>query len=76
MKEISILIGAGFSVPDKYLTRLGINEKLRIIKESEIEIGSNGNAFFLNGQVINGPRYCFRSELAANNCKMAKLPYL
>ena len=51
MKQISILLGAGFSVPDHYPTRWGINERLSRIDATEIIIHSGGSAFFLDGQV-------------------------
>ena len=49
MKQISILLGAGFSVPDKYPTRRELNERLSKIDASEIMIHTSGSALFLNG---------------------------
>lgn len=48
--NISFLLGAGFSVPDKYPTRCGINKRLRQISHEEIMIHSEGTAMFLNGR--------------------------
>lgn len=51
MRQISILLGAGFSVPDNYPTRWGVNERLRKIDASEISVDTGGPAIFLNGQI-------------------------
>ncbi len=48
--NISFLLGAGFSVPDNYPTRWGINKRLRQISHEEIMIHSDGTALFLNGR--------------------------
>ena len=50
MSQISILLGAGFSVPDKYPSRGTINARLSKIDASEIMVHTGGAAFFLNGQ--------------------------
>lgn len=48
--QLSFLIGAGFSAPDKYPTRKELNERLRKISHEEIMIHTDGYAMFLNGQ--------------------------
>lgn len=48
--QLSFIIGAGFSVPDKYPTRKELNERLRKISHDEIMIHTSGFAMFLNGQ--------------------------
>ena len=48
--NISFLLGAGFSVPDNYPTRWGINKRLRQISHEEIVIYSDGTAIFHNGR--------------------------
>lgn len=48
--NISFLLGAGFSAPDKYPTRKEINERLKKISHEEIMIHTDGTALFLNGQ--------------------------
>lgn len=45
--EISFLIGAGFSVPDKYPTRTEINKKMRNISHKKIKIDSTGYVRFI-----------------------------
>jgi len=50
---ISILTGSGFSVPDGLPTVSQLNQRLSNIQESEIFIGSDQTAFFLNGQLDN-----------------------
>jgi hypothetical protein len=49
MPHISFLLGAGFSVPDGYKTSNQINNRLKTISSNEIEIDSDGTAFFLEG---------------------------
>ena len=51
MKNISFLIGSGFSVPAGYPTTAKLNERLGKIDSSEICIHTSGNAWFLNGAV-------------------------
>lgn len=51
MKNISFLIGSGFSVPAGYPTTSEMNQRLGIINMSEICIHTNGDAWFLNGDV-------------------------
>lgn len=48
--NISFLLGAGFSVPDKYPSRSELNKRLRQISHDEIMIHSDGTAMFLNGK--------------------------
>lgn len=50
MKQLSFILGAGFSAPDKYPTRKELNERLRKISHKEIMIHTDGTSFFLNGQ--------------------------
>lgn len=50
MKNISFLIGSGFSVPAAYPTTTKLNERLGRIDHSEICIHTSGNARFLNGE--------------------------
>jgi hypothetical protein len=50
MRQISILLGAGFSVLDKYPTRWGVNKRLSKIDATEIMVHTGGTALFLNGQ--------------------------
>ena len=50
MRQLSFLFGAGFSAPDNYPTRKGLNERLRKISHEEIMIHTDGTSFFLNGQ--------------------------
>lgn len=50
MKNISFLLGSGFSVPDGYPTTSQINNRLKSINQNEIHIHSSGSAWFLNGQ--------------------------
>lgn len=49
MKNISFLIGSGFSVPAGYPTTTRLNERLGKIDSSEICIHTSGDARFLNG---------------------------
>nr|MBA3285472.1 hypothetical protein [Nitrosopumilus sp.] len=51
--QVSILLGAGFSVPAGYPTAAQLNERLKTIDASEILIDGSGTAFFLNGQEDN-----------------------
>jgi hypothetical protein len=46
--QLSFIIGAGFSAPDKYPTRKELNERLRKITHDEIIIHTDGSAWFLN----------------------------
>ena len=50
MKNISFLIGSGFSVPAGYPTTTRINERLGKIDASGISIHTSGDARFLNEQ--------------------------
>ena len=50
IKNISFLIGSGFSVPADYPTTAKLNERLGRIDHSEICIHTSGNARFLNGE--------------------------
>jgi len=50
VKNISFLIGSGFSVPADYPTTTKLNERLGRIDHSEICIHTSGNARFLNGE--------------------------
>lgn len=47
MRQLSFLIGAGFSAPDNYPTRKELNERLRKIAHEEIMIHTDGSAIFL-----------------------------
>jgi len=49
MKNISFLIGSGFSVPEGFPTTSQINEKLKSIDASNICIHTSGDVWFLNG---------------------------
>ena len=49
MKNISFLIGSGFSVPAEYPTTNRLNERLGKIDAHEISIHTSGDARFLNG---------------------------
>ena len=49
-KNISFLLGSGFSIPDGVLGVREINQRLKKIDESEILIHSDMRAIFLNGQ--------------------------
>jgi hypothetical protein len=49
MRQLSFLLGAGFSAPDNYPTRKGLNERLRKITHEEIMIHTDGTSIFLNG---------------------------
>jgi len=46
MKDLSFIIGSGFSIPARYPPTKELNEKLRKIDASEIDIYSNGDACF------------------------------
>ena len=50
MKQISFILGAGFSVPEKYPTRKALNEKLVKIKEHEIFFDTSLTVGFLKGR--------------------------
>ena len=50
MKDISFLIGSGFSLPFGFPSTTYLNEKLSRINADEISIHSSGDARFLNGQ--------------------------
>ena len=50
MKNISFLIGSGFSVPAGYPTTTTLNERLGKINVTEISIHTSGAARFLNGE--------------------------
>lgn len=50
MKNISFLIGSGFSVPAGYPTTTRLNERLGKIDASEICIHTSGDSRFLNGE--------------------------
>ena len=50
MRQLSFLFGAGFSAPDNYPTRKGLNERLRKISHEEIMIHTDGTSIFLNGR--------------------------
>ncbi len=49
MEQISFILGAGFSVPEKYPTRDELNKKLVKIKEDEIYFDTSLTAGFLKG---------------------------
>lgn len=49
--HVSILLGAGFSVPASYPTASQLNSRLKQILADEILIHSSGTALFLRGQV-------------------------
>jgi hypothetical protein len=57
MKNISFLIGSGFSVPAGYPTTTSLNERLRKIDASEISIHTSGDARFLNGRTDPNARW-------------------
>lgn len=48
--NISLLLGAGFSIPEGYPTTADINKRLKKISQDEIHIHSSGSAWFLNGK--------------------------
>jgi len=50
MSDISLLIGAGFSVPEGYKKASEINDRLKEISSDEILIDGEGTASFKNGQ--------------------------
>jgi hypothetical protein len=50
MKNVSFLIGSGFSVPAGYPTATKLNNRLRKIDASKIRIDTSGDAMFLEGQ--------------------------
>lgn len=52
MKEISFILGAGFSLPDGYPTRKEINKRLCKISHDDILIHPDGTAMFLDEQDV------------------------
>lgn len=47
-KEVSFLLGAGFSKPAGYPSRTELNERLSRISQDEIYISTGGEAWFLD----------------------------
>lgn len=62
MKSVSFLIGSGFSVPADYRTATELNDRLHKIDASEICIHSNGDAWFLMGEIDANAHWMGREQ--------------
>lgn len=60
--QLSLLLGAGFSVPAKYPTRTVLNKRLCKISHEEILVHTDGTAFFLDGQIDQNAHWTNKEE--------------